>query len=680
MTIRFAAKTSLARSGFMLMAGIAPFAATSAFAASCPDITADTTAAQTLSSGICTVEPGITLSVAGSTAGVTMSGGSIAAPTTLINNGSVLQTGSGRALQSAGSNAVLVIQNGLGATISSANNDTVAAGTGSTSVSSVSLSNAGTIQSFGAGAGQAVNFNKILSGANSVTNSGSILANGSDAVRTGVNGIVLNSGKIMSTQVGLSGGTDGIDAQNNTGAQITNNSGGLIEGGRHGITGGAANSTVAFTTSVTNNLGGVIQGDNGSGINLDGFNANQTAVIVNHGTITGNGVNGDGDGIDVDGVVNITNTGMVKSLNSFSSTTPAQSEGITVGGGTIINSGTIEGDVAAGNSNAVGRGITLAGIDSSGAPAAIYANSVVTNQNGGIIKGQSDSGIAVDGPASGFTVTINNNAGARIIGGGTVNAAIRTAGDNDTISNAGIIDGSSSGKAIDMGGGNNTLNIIGGSASIIGSINGGSGGANALTMNLGSGGAFAYSGSISNFNSVELQSGNATLSGVSTYAGKTVVSGGTLNLDGANRLAASSALGLNGGTLRLMNAGGANGQTFSSLSLTDNSTLDLGLSSLTFFALAAVGDGKTLTVTDYSSDTSPGYAFRFVGDDSTNAAFQTLIADTTIDGAAATYRFDGVYTDVAPVPLPASIWMLISGIGFVGVLSRRKGGSQRLST
>ena len=106
--------------------------------------------------------------------------------------------------------------------------------------------------------------------------------------------------------------------------QITNNTGGLIEGGRHGITGGAVDATVSFTMSVTNNAGATIQGDNGSGINIDGFNANEVVTVVNHGTITGNGhdigdgADHDGDGVDVDGLVHLTNTGTIRSINAFS--------------------------------------------------------------------------------------------------------------------------------------------------------------------------------------------------------------------------------------------------------------------------------------------------------------------------------------------------------------------------
>jgi hypothetical protein len=107
---------------------------------------------------------------------------------------------------------------------------------------------------------------------------------------------------------------------------------------------------------------------------LHGFNANEVATVVNHGTITGNGhdignaADHDGDGVDVDGLVQLTNTGTIHSLNAFSQSADglAFSEGVSVGGGTITNSGAIEGSVAAGNTNAVGRGITLTGNDLAG--------------------------------------------------------------------------------------------------------------------------------------------------------------------------------------------------------------------------------------------------------------------------------------------------------------------------
>lgn len=650
-------------------------AAAANFTISTPSTTAQTLGTASGQTGTVTATGSLTVS--GSTVAVTVSGNNA----TLTNLGTISQTGAGRVIRDNTGVSGLMITNGsitnATALLQSADADVIQI---NKAVTSVTLNNYGSLISLNASAGgaQAVDFTAITSGANVVNNyTGSLLkAYEADAVRTGVNSLVYNAGTILAiTTKGSS--SDGIDTQNNSGAQITNASTGLIEGGRHGITGGALNNTVTFTTSVTNNLGGIIKGNNGSGINLDGFNALQTATIINHGTITGNGITGDGDGIDVDGLVNITNTGTIRSINAFSASTPANSEGITAGGGTITNSGTIEGRVAAGNTNAVGRGITLAGNDIASGPLAgtreaIYGNAVITNQTGGLIKGQSDSAIVVEGPASGFTVTINNNAGATILGGGATNAAIRTGADNDTVNNAGTINGASSGKAIDLGAGNNALYITGGVAVVNGDINGGVGGSNTLTINPGAGNSFAYGSSISNFNSVEVKSGTVTLTGVNTYTGTTLLSGGLLILDGANRVSASSVLNLNGGTLEIANAGGANGQTFTSLVLSDSSTIDLDFTSLTLNGLGTIGFGKSLTILDYLYGASPNYAFRLLGDYSTNVIFLALIGQTTINGLAANYQFDGIFTDVTPVPEADAYVMWMAGLVLLGTIARRR--------
>ena len=141
------------------------------------------------------------------------------------------------------------------------------------SPASVTFNNYGTMTSLNAslGGNQVIDFNAIQSGANVVNNYGVMQASEADAVRPGVNGVVNNWGTIKSTTT-TGSGSDDIDAQNNSGVQITNYSGGLIEGGRHGITGGQLNTTSTFTMSVTNNVGATIQGDNGSGINIDALN------------------------------------------------------------------------------------------------------------------------------------------------------------------------------------------------------------------------------------------------------------------------------------------------------------------------------------------------------------------------------------------------------------------------
>jgi hypothetical protein len=321
------------------------------------------TAAQTLHSGAGVVSSTGNLQVSGSSVAITVTGTS-----SIQNEGVIRQTGTGRAIRDNTGGLTLTVTNSAGALLQAADADAIQMNKPN---SSISFDNYGSIISLNASAGgsQAIDWNAIMTGSNTLHNyaTGLIEAFEADAVRPGVNGSVINEGTIKAiTSTGSS--SDGVDGQTNSGLVINNNGSGLIEGGRHGITAGAANEAVSFALSVTNQPNATIQGDNGSGVNIDGFNANEVVTIQNDGTITGNGVTRDGDGVDVDGIVNLTNTGVILSFNAFSDVPGGASEGVTTGGGTITNSGTIEGDVAQGNANAVGRGITLAGVDTSGTP------------------------------------------------------------------------------------------------------------------------------------------------------------------------------------------------------------------------------------------------------------------------------------------------------------------------
>jgi autotransporter-associated beta strand protein len=558
---------------------------------------------RTINSGTGTIDPGGILSVTGDNVAIKVTGSSI-----INNNGTIQQTsvltggdaGDSRGIRDNTGGLTLTINNG------NATNSTALIQTASADCiqmkkanSNVTLNNYGTINSQNSAAGnnQAVAWSEITAGDNTLHNypTGLIEAREADAVRPGVDGRVINEGRIRaipstpSSTPSSSDGSDGVDGQNNSGIVISNNGRlftrwggwlgnihGIIEGRRHGIT--AGDDHVNVILGVTNQFFCIIRGNNGAGINVDGDGASEVVTIRNFGWITGNGVTGDGDGVDVDGIVDLTNEGLglIQSLNAVSGDASDASEGISAGGGTIVNFGTIKGNVE-GNTNAVGRGITLAGVDKNGTKEPIYANSTITNS--GLIKGQTDSAIVVLGAASGFTVTINNESRGKIEGGGNT-AAIQTAADSDTLNNAGDVIAGASGKAIDLGAGNDTLNITGGT--IQGDISGGSG-TNTCTIDPGARN-FTYTNSISDFNSVAIKSGVVSFSGASTYSGSTTIKGGTLIAanstgsgtgNGAVRVIAG-ALGGNGriagdvtigGSGRALLAPGASGQEEATLTI-----------------------------------------------------------------------------------------------------------------
>jgi autotransporter-associated beta strand protein len=194
---------------------------------------------------------------------------------------------------------------------------------------------------------------------------------------------------------------------------------------------------------------------------------------------------------------------------------------------------------------------------------------------------------------------------------------------------------------------------------------------NAATITPGAGNTFAYSGELSSFDSVSVGAGTTRLSGVSTYTGATIVDGGTLVLDGANRLSAQSALTLNDATLAFENIDSANGQTFASAAFDGDVVLDLNdTTSVSLLALGTVADGATLSIIGYDVSLST-YALRIAGDWTANAAFTALLSETTVNGQNATATYDGTYTNVIAVPEP-STWALIALAAAGLVLARRR--------
>jgi subtilase-type serine protease len=432
--------------------------------------TTDTTAKTVTGTDTGTVQGGGTLNVTGTA--ITWSGPSPAPGVVINNSGTISATV--RAIDTSGGSTVrnFTLNNNAGALITSVNDAfRINSDVGT---STIAINNSGTIVS--TGGGQALNLNAIASTAANVTitnfASGVISGAANDAIRPGQGALVTNFGLITSNG-NVGSNSDAIDLQSHSGT-IVNMTGGTISGFRHGITTGV-------DVNVTNEAGATIIGRNGSGVGSDG-----SGTVVNYGRITGafSGTgNGDGDGVDIDLIGSIKNFGIIEGTGAGGvdrGGLPNASEGIAMGGGTIVNA----------------------------------AGALISGANHGILVDDGSGGPGV-GPT-----TITNAGTIQGLNG----FGIKLVGNfNDVITNSGTISGAN-GLAIDMGAGNDTLNIHTGS-NIVGTIDGGAG---TDTVNLAGIGTF---GNSVNFELLNVLNGNWTVTGVQTFTGgATVFGGATLNV------------------------------------------------------------------------------------------------------------------------------------------------------
>lgn len=506
---------------------------------------------------------------------------------TIHNNGIIEQTGSGRTIDISkkDSTVITTINNGLNASITALNNDVIRL---DKKTQTLQVVNDGTIWQKNAGGllegGQAIDMKDVTSSGNSIINgsvtntSALIRADGDDAIRPASNTTIINYGTILSNGIvntgcpdylaeqcknsaGASkgkapGASDGIDTKDATNVVIDNY--GTISGPRHGIT---ANADII----VTNEINGQIIGHNGSGIGSDG-----TGTVVNHGLISGRyagegkaydhfagtqyaGIyttssNGDGDGVDIDGIADVTNYGRIEGLGGGgfdSGQRPNGGDGIAAGGGRVVNmqgasiwgdsNGILIDDGANGTEVSVGRGTSTA------------APSVMSIVNSGEIIGNKKVGIGLVGNYN--DVIINNDTG-RIIGGKdtvrvdelnstTPAAAIQMGAGDDLLENHGYIEGKN-GLAIDMGDGNDTLKLLGGT--VIGTIDGGTG-VNTLVTG---GNQFFKEHTLTNFQNFIVSSGLTTVDySLGTVNQVRIDNGASLRLNGdvnANNLTVNGTL------------------------------------------------------------------------------------------------------------------------------------------
>lgn len=609
------------------------------------------TDAQTLTSGTGVIAPAGILSVGGSAIAIAVTGSA-----DIVNSGVVEQTGTGRALRLDRDNLTLGVVNEAGARIVSADADTFQA---NRSNATVSLDNRGGLRSLNAsrGGAQAVDWNAISAGSNTVANraGGLIEATAADAVRPGANGFIDNAGTIAALPVAegaapnrIASGSDGVDAQSRGGVQILNT--GSIAG-RHGITGG--NDDNPFSISVTNESAGAIEGVNGSGINIDG--AGSTATVVNRGSIVGRFDatrfdSGDGDGVDVDGILDLDNAGLIRGIDASGGSNP---EGVSIGGGTVVNraGARIVGEGTLDN-GAKGQGLLA---DDSNGGSALAATQVV---NSGLIRGFQGFAVKLIGD---FADTLDNQAGGTLQGAGS-EAAVQTGGGNDRVRNAGAIVGEG-GLALDLGDGDDTLTIDGGAASIVGSVSGGAG-TDALILDPGAGRAFAYQGVIGSFATAEVKSGSAALAGSID---------GTLSVTAEAILAPGNSVGiLDAGGLALAAAGvlaieldPANVQgrgTNDRIRVSGAVALDLADLVVSLYSAPALGQMFDI-VLNAGTDPVTG---RFAQGDLVRATYASRTYRFAIDYAAdADGSGTGNDVRLTAVPAPGSPWLL--GLGVLGL-------------
>lgn len=416
---------------------------------------------------------------------ITLSGAS-ASPGIVIDNFGVLKSGN-RGVDTSGSSTVrtFTFNNEKGATVDTFD-DGIRIKTDVT-VGTVTINNAGTISSQ---TGQAIDLDAISTNGAIINNfaTGVLSTQDADAIRPGGNGTVNNWGKIISNSALPDDSKDGIDFQSHAGT-VNNYAGGVISGARHGI-------TSDVDVNVYNDTGASITGRNGSGVGSDG-----NGTVVNYGTITGAidsvSVNGDGDGVDIDFKANITNYGIIQGIGSKGSKGGSvnTSEGVAIGGGTIIN-GSATAIISGGNNGIL--------VDDSNAGGAPYATEIT---NLGTIRGL-------------------NGFGIRIIGD-----------QNDTLTNAGLISGTN-GSAVDLGGGDDTL-IVKTGAQFVGLVDGGAG-----TDKVELDGTGTFAGGV-NFEILDVKGGDWTLTGTQAYSNGATLESGKLSVDGT----LDAALTTNAGTI-----------------------------------------------------------------------------------------------------------------------------------
>lgn len=462
----------------------------------------------------------------------TLGGGSSGAPWSVTNQGTVINYGSGAAIDL------------FSGTIS--NSDKIKSFGGV----AVSITNGGSVTNSNSGVISGASFGIDLQGTGTVNNQGHIV--GSGASGTGIylqTGTVTNGGTVTGVSTGIKGGS-GLNSVTNTG---------LIQA--TGAT-GVGIDVSASTTSTIGNSGTISGGANGAAVKFAAGTLTNTGAIIGAVSITGNGTLANGGT-----VINSTGSGVsLGGAGLVSNTAGGRIQGSTSGvqltsGGSVTNDGTITG---------ASTGIT------GGSGAAHVTNTALIQATGG-------TGVGIDLSAS-TSSTIDNSG---TISGGASGAAIKFgAGTNQLIVESGS---SITGNVVGLSTANNTVLFDG-----TGTLNANQL-VNFQTVNFGSSASWTLGSGVVFDSAVGVGTGTVANNGTINGA-VTVGSNGTFSNAGTVTNSAGSGVFLGGAGFVTNAAGGViQGSTYGVQLASGGTITNAGTILDNIQAGASLGTGSTLT-------------------------------------------------------------------------------------
>jgi autotransporter-associated beta strand protein len=162
---------------------------------------------------------------------------------------------------------------------------------------------------------------------------------------------------------------------------------------------------------------------------------------------------------------------------------------------------------------------------------------------------------------------------------------------------------------------------------------------------------------------------NLVLSGANTYAGKTTVSAGVLQLGAANTIATSSGIVLAGGTL---NGGGFNHANTGTLQMTASSTLDFGGGNMSFADSHSLAWTGTLNLADWTQTGSGDFGSQLQVGTSASGLTSGQLGEIEFDGNAGTLGDAAIDANGFVYMVPEPSTLALSLLGGLGMLCFRR--------